>query len=276
MKLYLIVNPEENSINFNKEFISKVIVYPILTPPKDFLSSFSETERKRIYTHLTIWEKNETAIIIEDTTYTNLDMDELFTYLYLNDVSNSNLNDVSNINSSSEILFYGKYNSMCRTYSSKMTINNKSIYTTRACAGAYAYRVNAAACKALCEYISSSACKNFFINKRNDPKLNKRDLDTIFFNFTYDRHTTAYVYHPSIIKLMNRCEYECMNPNEEENVVKKEWTVKTYMNWFVFLCLLLLAFIVGLLLYYIYRMCFTSKYNKVISTGYYEEESCRT
>ena len=267
MKIFLLINPEEKSLNYNKEFISKVTVVPLVSPPKNFLSKFSDLERKRIYTHLQIWKNGEAAIIIEETTYTNLSSDELFNYL--------NFDSVDIIDESlPEIYFYGKYNSMCLTHCNKRVINEKFIYKTQACAGAYAYMINAKACQVFTQKFENfeKFQENLLINKGD--KL-ERNLDQIFFNLTYSGDANAYVYHPSILKLMStttRCEYECMNPNDECHVEKKEWTVRTYMNWFIFLCLLLLAFFVGLLLYYIYRIGFTSKCNKIISTGYYESQ----
>lgn len=255
--IYLLID-KDNSINntFGVKFKEQVIVYPYKTPPTNFLPKLSYNERKRIYTHLDIWKKEQSAIILEDCTYTNLDDDELMSYLYFGR-SNSLVETEE-----PAICFYGKFDSMCLSHCEEVSIVKKSLFKTEACAGAYAYMINGTGCKKLISFFEGKWKKEY-------PK----DLDSLFYYFTSNKIVSAYTYHPSIVKNVHFDRYECLMPNEEEK--RKRIPVRhSFYSWFVFLCILFLIFLLGLIIYYVYRICLCKSYNKIISTGYYEENSC--
>ena len=270
--IYLILNNENSSNVSNtssvntfgsllcstqiaKEFKERVIPIELQTPPDEFLPKFHSDERKRIYTHLSIWKKKQNAIILEDHTYTNLEDQELFSYLYF-----ERSNSLVELNQP-EIYFYGKYNSAClshrKVHCDEVEICNRILYKTDSCAGAYAYMINSAACDFLVNYFNCNIKSN-------------KSLDLQFQKLTQENKIIAYTYHPSIIKSTLHNEYECLNPIEEVKLKEKKCE-ESWFHWFIFLCLLLLIFLIGLALYYVYRIGMTRKYNKTISTGYYEE-----
>ena len=251
--IYLITSTKDHQ--YDTSFITQVTLFPEITPPEDFYKCCNEKERKRIYTHLQIWKRNQTCIIIEDRTYTNLSTDDLFYYLTFGYKKTFTESDTP------AIFFYGKYCDTCLSHDEELSLKNKYFYKTEACHGAYAYMVNAQGCKSLAHSY-----------EKESTSVRTKTLDEAFFVLTHSQKLSAWTYHPSLIKLKTTDvtqQYECLLPDEEETLRKcyrpasSQWS-----NWFIFFCIVLLILLLGLALYYVYRIGMTSGHHKIIKTGY--------
>lgn len=239
--IYLI---SDNTSNYDREFLSHVKIVPLLTPPDSFYPKLSE--RKRIFTHMSLWIKKQTCIILEDNTYTHLNTDDLLNCLTFNHKKQTETDIPA-------IFFYGKYCDTCLSHDETYECEKQTFYKTQACHGAYAYMVNAAACKVLMEFCFSI-----------------KTLDTYLFGLTLQNKLVAYAYHPSIIKVISddiTTQYECMLPEEEKKLYEKKEYI-SYTSVFIFICMIFFIFLLGLALIYFYRIGLTSRHTHKIRSGY--------